>query len=90
MVFWENAFFGYDLLDCNLFASILFAGKLIRGKMHTHNAVFKESFFFAARPDQLGLNDGKFYGEKVFHTLSLKALGTQCYVTISDSLFVIF
>lgn len=72
-----------SFLNCSALFSIL--GKLIRGKMHTHNAVFKESFFFAAKPNQLGLDASKFYGEKVFHTLSLKALGTiileLCFVS---------
>ena len=35
-------------------------GKLIRGKMHTHNTVFDESFLFSGTPEQLGLGSPKF------------------------------
>jgi hypothetical protein len=43
--------------------------------MHTHNSVFKESFFFAAHPSQLGLDEKRFLGEKSFVPVNLTNLG---------------
>jgi len=35
-------------------------GKLLRGKMHSHNTVFEESYLFSGSPAQLGLGSSKF------------------------------
>lgn len=53
--------------------------------MHTHNVVFKESFFFAAHPDDIGFGDSKFYLNKEFETISLKDLGM---LVLTKSLFL--
>ena len=36
------------------------SGKLLRGKMHTHNTVFEESYLFSGSPAQLGFGSSKF------------------------------
>lgn len=35
-------------------------GKLLRGKMHSHNTVFEEAFLFSGSPAQLGIGKSKF------------------------------
>jgi hypothetical protein len=51
-------------------------GELIRGKMHTHNTVFKEAFFFSGTPEQLGLAGKRFLPPtSTFEPILLKDIG---------------
>lgn len=53
-----------------------YSGELIRGKLHAHNTVFKESFFFSGTPEQLGLTGERFTPKSnVFTPMLLKDIG---------------
>ena len=53
-----------------------YSGTLVRGKMHTHNTVFKESLFFAGSPSQLGMANARFSPpDKVYEPIPLKDMG---------------
>jgi hypothetical protein len=64
-----------------------FNGSLIRGKMHTHNVVFKESFLFAAHPDDIGFDLSKFYLNKEYQTIPIKDLGFASTDELTDYIF---
>jgi hypothetical protein len=50
-----------------------YSGTLIRGKMHTHNTIFKESLFFAGTPEEIGMLGSRFQPKgKVFDPIPLK------------------
>merc|ERR1712232_604683 len=43
-----------------------FNATLVRGKVHTHNTLFNDTFLFAATPEDLGLADGRFHPQGLF------------------------
>jgi hypothetical protein len=52
--------------------------ELVRGKMHTHNTIFKESYFFAGTPEQLGMDKAHFHPKnKVYDVIDPIEMGFE-------------
>uniref|UniRef100_A0A7S1U893 Uncharacterized protein n=1 Tax=Phaeomonas parva TaxID=124430 RepID=A0A7S1U893_9STRA len=64
------------------------SGDLIRNKLHAHAQVFGHSEFFSAMPQDLGLDDPKFYPKgKGSDTLDVRLLGFQDGGALTDFFF---
>lgn len=51
-------------------------GRMVRNKLHSHNTMFRNAFWFNARPEDLGLDDPKFQvGWDAWKPLSLDGVG---------------
>merc|ERR1712096_530691 len=54
------------------------SGTLIRGKVHAHSSVFKESYLFAATPEQLGMAGDRLQPKgKTFEAMIPSDMGFQ-------------
>ena len=55
-----------------------FSGEMLRNKLHAHNKIFKEAYFFAATPQELGLTrENQLMPALTYKTVDIQAAGFQ-------------
>lgn len=66
-----------------------FSGEMLRNKFHAHNKIFKESIFFAASPEELGLTtENKLKLDYPYKTIDINAAGFESHDELKKFLFL--